>query len=90
MRRLLFLLPLALAGGLSGCVAYTPELYGPAPHYPAYPPPVHAPYYAPPPVVVRPPPIVVTPRPDSRRWRDRDRDGVPDRFDRFPRDPRWR
>lgn len=23
-------------------------------------------------------------------WRDRDHDGVPNRYDRYPNDPRWR
>lgn len=83
----------ALAGVLSGCVAYTTpgsyaygsEGYGYGPRY-----------GAPPPVVVQPPPVILAPRPlapprPHGRWApDRDRDGVPDRYDRFPRDPRWR
>jgi hypothetical protein len=61
-----------------------PIYYAPAPVY--YGPPAYS-YYA--------PPVYVAPRHayrkgyrhDNRRYRDRDRDGIPDRWDRHPRYP---
>jgi hypothetical protein len=59
-------------------------------------------YMTPQPVYVQPRPVYVAPRPvyvapqpvyyvrhphHHHRWHDRDRDGVPDRFDRHPRNP---
>jgi hypothetical protein len=53
-------------------------------------------YVAPRPVYVQPRPVYVAPQPvyyvkphhHHRRWhRDRDRDGVPDRWDHHPRNP---
>ena len=83
--------------GVPGYYA-APAPYGPPPRYLA-PPPV---YYQPGPVYVQPGPVYVQPRPvypedwrerdwhhrhDGRRW-DRDGDGVPNRHDRRPHDPR--
>lgn len=97
--RTMLLLPLTLAGLLGGCAVYGPDPY-PAPgygygygyghgygYYNSTPR-----YYGPPPaVIVQPAPIYVAPRPPAgRRFFDRDRDGVPDRHDRHPRDPRRR
>jgi hypothetical protein len=67
--------------GYRGYVRPAPIYYAPAPVY-----------YAPPPVYVAPAPVYVVPRGhyrhdyrhDKRRWRDRDRDGIPDRWDRHP------
>ena len=102
--RTTLLLPLALAGLLGGCAVYAPDPsygagasmhygygynyghghgYGNAPRYYQYTPP--------PAVIVQPAPIFVHPRPPGgRRFFDRDRDGVPDRYDRRPSDPRRR
>ncbi|HSV77975.1 MAG TPA: hypothetical protein VLK85_02065 [Ramlibacter sp.] len=66
---------LAVVGGLSGCVAYAvPDAGG----YPAY--GARAPYYGGGPYVASPPVIVQPQAPRGRR--DRDRDGVPNRYDR--------
>jgi hypothetical protein len=64
--------------------------YRPAPIY--YAP---APVYYGPPAYYRPAPVYAAPRHayrhgqryDNRRYRDRDRDGIPDRWDRHPRYP---
>ncbi len=79
--------PLALAAALSGCVAYSvpveaPHVYG-GPH----PGPV---YYGGAPYVVNPPAVVVHRPRYHRRDLDRDGDGVPNRIDRWPDDPRRR
>jgi hypothetical protein len=68
----------------------------PAPVY-VQPQPV---YVQPQPVYVQPGPVYVQPEPvyyEHRRhhhrrgpWGDADRDGVPNRYDRAPYDPRWR
>jgi PXPV repeat (3 copies) len=59
-------------------------------------------YVQPQPVYVQPQPVYVQPQPvyverrhghrwhESRRWRDADRDGVPNRFDRAPHNPYYR
>ncbi|HTH45001.1 MAG TPA: hypothetical protein VL528_07960 [Oxalicibacterium sp.] len=51
-------------------------------------------YVAPRPVYMQPRPVYVAPQPvyyvkhrHHRRWHDRDRDGVPDRYDHHPRNP---
>ncbi len=104
--RTISLLPLALAGLLGGCAVYAPDpYYGQGYGYGAtyssgYPPGYsygygyqYGPrYYGPPPaVVIQPGPIIVPGRlPGGRRSFDRDRDGVPDRHDRRPGDPRRR
>jgi hypothetical protein len=58
---------------------------------------IPAPIYAPAPVYVAPRPVYVQPRPvyvhphrhyhHKRYYRDRDRDGVPNRYDRRPNNP---
>jgi hypothetical protein len=91
----LTLLAAGLCASLAGCVGYV-DPYGGYGAPGAYYPP--GPVYGPPPVVVAPAPVIVGPpvyrhpgyapphraRPGGRY--DRDRDGVPDRYDRFPRD----
>lgn len=103
LRKTSLTLGLVAAAALGGCVAY--------PVGPAYNEPIG--YGAPPPVVYGAPPVVYggpvyAPAPAYRyhrppAMRDRDRDGVPDRYDRDrdgdgvpnridrrPGDPRWR
>jgi hypothetical protein len=68
----------------------------PAPVY-VQPAPV---YVQPQPVYVQPQPVYVQPQPVYHRyerhhgrrgaWRDADRDGVPNRYDRAPHNPYWR
>ena len=68
----------------------------PAPVY-VQPQPV---YVEPQPVYVQPQPVYVQPQPvyygggrhwhGNRGWRDADHDGVPNRYDRAPYNPRWR
>lgn len=95
----LLLLPLALAG-LSGCVAYSVP-YGYERPVTVYTEPAYiysAPYSAPPTVYYQ-----YQHRSPAYRTRDRDGDGIPDRFDRDrdgdgvpnhmdrrPYNPRWR
>lgn len=60
----------------------------PAPVYVTPPPPVY--YVQPRPVYVAPQPVYVAEPYRYRhyhRWHDRDRDGVPDRYDRHPYNP---
>jgi hypothetical protein len=75
---------------LGGVISNAPGYYSPAPVY-AYPPPalyVPAPQVYYPPLVVYEAPQVVYQRPmpvyrwGERRFWDRDRDGIPDRYDR--------
>lgn len=89
------LIALLATAGLSGCVAYPVGAY----HEPAA-------VYGPPPVVYGAPGYAPAPAYRYHRapgYRDRDRDGIPDRYDRDrdgdgvpnrydrrPGDPRWR
>lgn len=95
----LLLLPVALAG-LSGCVAYSvPSGYEGRPGVYAQP----GVYMQPGVVYSAPPPVYYQRAPGARGWRDRDRDGIPDRrdrdrdgdgvpnrYDRQPNNPNWR
>lgn len=72
-------------GGYGGYYRPAPIYYAPAPVY--YEAPVYG-YYAPP--VYHAAPRYRDGhrhRHDKRRWRDRDHDGIPDRWDRHPRYP---
>jgi len=61
---------------LTGCVGFVPA-----------PVAVDATVVHPAPVVVHPHPVYVRPGPPPRAWRDRDGDGVPNRYDRRPSNP---
>ena len=64
---------------LAGCVGFVPV------HEP---PPAAVVVHPAPPVLVHPAPAVVyRPAPPPRGWRDRDGDGVPNRYDRRPNNP---
>lgn len=76
-RSAMLLLALAGAAALTGCVGFVPQPVAADVHV------VHAPR----PVVVHPAPVVVHPGPPPRAYRDRDGDGVPNRYDRRPRNP---
>ncbi len=79
------------APAVSTVISNSPGYYAPAPVY-AYPPPV---VYTPAPRVYYPQPQVVYERPapvyyhGHRRGADRDRDGIPDRFDRYDNRQGW-
>ena len=86
----LTLIAAGLCAGLAGCVGYVDPYGGygaPGSHHGS------ATVYGPPSVVVQPPVVVGVPvhphrghaRPSGRY--DRDRDGVPDRYDARPRNP---
>ena len=73
------------APGVGTVISNAPSYYEPAPVY-AYPPQV---VYAPQPRVYYPPQVVYEQRSvpiyyqGARRYHDRDRDGIPDRYDRY-------
>ena len=74
------LISLAAVGALSGCVAYPYGYYGEAPYHGG------GPYYGGSVVVHQPPARAYGP--PARRYRDRDGDGVPNRYDARPDNPR--
>ena len=83
-RTVLLLAVVAGVSTLAGCVGFVP-VAEPAPV--AYPGPV---VVAPPPAVVyrpAPPPVIYRHGPPPRAYRDRDGDGVPNRYDRRPNNP---
>lgn len=80
MKLLISLAAVGVVATLSGCVAYPYGYYGEAPYYGG------GAYYGGSVVVQQRPARVYGP--PARSYRDRDGDGVPNRYDAHPYDPR--